>query len=156
MRSYDVIVVGGGHAGIEAALAPARMGLRVLMVNFCLETVGQMSCNPAIGGVGKGQLVREIDCLGGEMGLAADRTGIQFRQLNASKGQAVRSSRAQCDRERYRSYMQGVIRAQAALEFMPAEVVEVLVENGRAAGVRTAAGERIGAPTVIITAGTFL
>ena len=98
MNSFDCIVIGAGHAGVEAALAPARMGLKTAMVTLSEETIGQMSCNPAIGGVGKGQLVKEIDALGGEMGLAADRTGIQFRQLNASKGQAVRSSRCQADR----------------------------------------------------------
>jgi tRNA uridine 5-carboxymethylaminomethyl modification enzyme len=156
MKDYGAIVIGGGHAGIEAALAPARMGVKTLMVNFSLETVGQMSCNPAIGGVGKGQLVREVDILGGEMGLAADRTGIQFRQLNASKGQAVRSSRCQADRERYRQYMQGAIQHQGNLSFFAGEVAEIVVENGRVRGVRTAAGDVFEAPTVIVTSGTFL
>lgn len=156
MKDYGVIVIGGGHAGIEAALAPARMGIRTLMVNFSLETVGQMSCNPAIGGVGKGQLVREVDILGGEMGLAADRTGIQFRQLNASKGQAVRSSRCQADRERYRRHMQKAVREHEKLDFYAGEVIEIAVENGRVRGVRTAAGDIFEAPTVIVTAGTFL
>ena len=109
MHTFDVIVVGGGHAGVEAAAVAARMGVRVALVTFDLSTIGAMSCNPAIGGLGKGHLVREIDALGGEMGRAADRTGIQFRQLNASKGQAVRSSRCQSDRKRYKLYIQSVI-----------------------------------------------
>src|SRR3982751_4970749 len=116
MNSYDSIIIGGGHAGVEAALAASRMGVKTLMVTLSFDTIGQMSCNPAIGGVGKGQLVKEIDALGGEMGLAADRTGIQFRQLNASKGQAVRSSRCQSDRKQYKLYMQKVIAAQSNLD----------------------------------------
>src|SRR3989338_8133282 len=108
-KHYEVIVIGGGHAGVEAALAASRMGCATLMTTLFFDTIGQMSCNPAIGGVGKGQLVKEIDALGGEMGLAADRTGIQFRQLNASKGQAVRSSRCQSDRKQYKLYMQNVV-----------------------------------------------
>jgi tRNA uridine 5-carboxymethylaminomethyl modification enzyme len=156
MKTYGCIVVGGGHAGIEAALAPARMGVSTLMINFSFDTIGQMSCNPAIGGVGKGQLVREVDMLGGEMGLAADRTGIQFRQLNASKGQAVRSSRCQADRERYRRYMQDIVRDQPNLAFFSGEVVEIVVQGGRVRGVRTAGGDRFEASTVIVTAGTFL
>ena len=99
-REYQCVVVGGGHAGVEAALAASRMGCETLLLTLSFSTIGQMSCNPAVGGVGKGQLVKEIDCLGGEMALAADRTGIQFRRLNASKGQAVRSSRCQSDRKR--------------------------------------------------------
>jgi len=156
MKTYGCIVIGGGHAGIEAALAPARMGVATLMINFSLDTVGQMSCNPAIGGVGKGQLVREVDMLGGEMGLAADRTGIQFRQLNASKGQAVRSSRCQADRERYRRYMQNVVCNQPNLTFVANEAVEILVENGQVRGVKTAGAECFEAKAVIVTAGTFL
>lgn len=156
MKYYDVIVIGAGHAGIEASLAPARMGLQTLMVNFSFETIGQMSCNPAIGGVGKGQLVREVDILGGEMGRAADRTGIQFRRLNASKGPAVHSSRCQSDRVRYREYMQDVIRHQPNLEFFEGEAAEVLVEGGRVTGLKTIDGSRFSAGAVIITAGTFL
>ncbi|MBF0387916.1 MAG: tRNA uridine-5-carboxymethylaminomethyl(34) synthesis enzyme MnmG [Candidatus Omnitrophica bacterium] len=156
MKNYDVIVVGAGHAGIEAALAPARMGRAVLMINYAFHTVGLMSCNPAIGGVGKGQLVKEIDALGGEMGLAADRTGVQFRRLNSSKGAAVRSSRCQADRTLYREYMQGVVRGQAGLDFYTGEVTAVLVRGGRVCGARTADGQEFAAPCVVITAGTFL
>ncbi len=156
MNSYSVIVIGAGHAGIEAALAPARMGVRTLMINYAPETIGQMSCNPAIGGVGKGQLVKEVDMLGGEMGLAADRTGIQFRRLNASKGVAVRSSRCQADRVRYRDYMRQVVMAQANLDFVTGEAVEILVHAGKVTGVKTADGQVFKAPSVVITAGTFL
>jgi tRNA uridine 5-carboxymethylaminomethyl modification enzyme len=156
MKNYDCIIIGGGHAGVEAALAASRMGCSTLMVTFFLDTIGQMSCNPAIGGVGKGQLVKEVDALGGEMGLAADRTGIQFRQLNASKGQAVRSSRCQSDRKRYKLYMQDVIGNQDGLDVLEDEVNELLVKGGRIVGVKTAKGEKIKCLSVVITAGTFL
>src|SRR5665213_776821 len=156
MTSFDCIVIGAGHAGIEAALAPARMGLKVAMVTLSKETIGQMSCNPAIGGVGKGQLVKEIDALGGEMGLAADRTGIQFRQLNASKGQAVRSSRCQSDRKQYRLYMKEVVLNQPNLTVIEDKVSELVVVGGEVRGVKTAGGLDLQAPTVIITTGTFL
>src|SRR3989338_8000273 len=125
-KTYDVIVIGGGHAGVEASLASARMGLKTLMVTLFFDTIGQMSCNPAIGGVGKGQLVKEIDALGGQMGLAADATGIQFRQLNASKGQAVRSSRCQSDRMRYKLYMQRIVSLQKNLSVLEDKVSEIL------------------------------
>ena len=118
MKNYDCIIIGGGHAGIEAALASSRMGCSTLMVTLFSDTIGQMSCNPAIGGVGKGQLVKEIAALGGEMGLAADKTGIQFRQLNTSKGQAVRSSRCQSHRKRYKMYMQDIVRRQDLLDVL--------------------------------------
>jgi tRNA uridine 5-carboxymethylaminomethyl modification enzyme len=156
MNSFDCIVIGAGHAGIEAALAPARMGVRTAMVTLSKATIGQMSCNPAIGGVGKGQLVKEIDALGGEMGLASDRTGIQFRQLNASKGQAVRSSRCQADRKQYRLYMQQVVLNQPNLTVIEDEVSDLLVSGGRVCGVKTAGGLHLEARTVIITTGTFL
>ncbi|MBF0569763.1 MAG: tRNA uridine-5-carboxymethylaminomethyl(34) synthesis enzyme MnmG [Candidatus Omnitrophica bacterium] len=156
MKEYGIIVIGGGHAGIEAALAPARMGIATLMVNLSLDTVGQMSCNPAIGGVGKGQLVKEVDILGGEMGLATDRTGIQFRQLNASKGQAVRSSRAQADRVRYRIYMQEAVRHQPHLDFCAGEAAEILVSHGKVCGLKLVDGTAFAAANVIVTAGTFL
>ena len=156
MTSFDCIVIGAGHAGIEAALAPARMGLKTAMVTLSKETIGQMSCNPAIGGVGKGQLVKEIDALGGEMGLAADRTGIQFRQLNASKGQAVRSSRCQSDRKQYRLYMKQVVLNQPNLFVIEDKVSELVVVGGAVHGIKTAGGLTLQAPTVIITTGTFL
>ncbi len=153
---FDCIVIGGGHAGIEAALASSRMGLRTLMVNLAFETIGEMSCNPAIGGVGKGQLVKEIDVLGGEMGRAADETGIQFRQLNASKGQAVRSSRCQSDRKRYKQYMQDAVSRQANLTVLLDKVCGLIVHKSRVCGVETAGGRRILSPAVIVAAGTFL
>ncbi len=156
MNSFDCIVIGAGHAGVEAALSAARMGLKVAMVTLSQETIGQMSCNPAIGGVGKGQLVKEIDALGGQMGLAADCTGIQFRQLNASKGQAVRSSRCQSDRKQYRLYMKQVVLNQPNLVVIEDKVIELLVESGEVKGLVTAGGLHLQSPTVVITTGTFL
>ncbi|MEI7997974.1 MAG: tRNA uridine-5-carboxymethylaminomethyl(34) synthesis enzyme MnmG [Candidatus Omnitrophota bacterium] len=156
MNSFNCIVIGGGHAGVEAALASARMGIKTLMVTLSFDTIGKMSCNPAIGGVGKGQLVKEIDALGGQMGLAADTTGIQFRQLNASKGQAVRSSRCQSDRQLYKLYMQEVVRSQPNLSVKEDKVCEILVEAGRITGIKTADGSMIPTQAVVITTGTFL
>ncbi|MBZ0166199.1 MAG: tRNA uridine-5-carboxymethylaminomethyl(34) synthesis enzyme MnmG, partial [Candidatus Omnitrophica bacterium] len=155
-RKYDVIVIGGGHAGVEAALAASRMGAKTLMMTFYIHTIGQMSCNPAIGGVGKGQLVKEIDALGGEMGLAADRTGIQFRQLNASKGQAVRSSRCQSDRKRYKEYIQQVVLNQANLDVVEDKAAEFVVSNGRITGLKSESGLEFECPSVVVTTGTFL
>ncbi len=155
-KKYDIIVIGGGHAGIEAALAAARMGSSVLLSTLSFGSIGQMSCNPAIGGVGKGQLVKEIDALGGEMGLAADRTAIQFRQLNASKGQAVRSSRCQSDRKKYMLYMQNVVRDQSNLEVIEGFAGDIRVKNGRIVGIQTESGEIIDCSCVVIAAGTFL
>jgi tRNA uridine 5-carboxymethylaminomethyl modification enzyme len=156
MNSFDCIVIGAGHAGIEAALASARMGLKTAMVTLSKETIGQMSCNPAIGGVGKGQLVKEIDALGGQMGLAADSTGIQFRQLNASKGQAVRSSRCQSDRKQYRLYMKQVVLSQPGLSVIEDKVSELLIAAGAVKGLKTAGGLDLEARAVVITTGTFL
>ncbi|MDO8825191.1 tRNA uridine-5-carboxymethylaminomethyl(34) synthesis enzyme MnmG [Methylophaga sp.] len=153
---YDVIVVGGGHAGTEAALAAARQGVKTLLLTQNIETLGQMSCNPAIGGIGKGHLVKEIDALGGIMAKAADRAGIQFRILNASKGPAVRATRAQADRVRYRAAVRAVLESQPNLYLFQQAVDDLIVENGRVAGVVTQSGLRFGAKTVVLTVGTFL
>ena len=155
-NTFDCIVVGGGHAGTESALAAARMGSKTLLVTMNLDTLGFMSCNPAIGGVGKGQLVKEIDALGGEMGKAADATAIQFRQLNSSKGAAVRSSRCQSDRQLYRLYIKSVLEKQENLFLRQAQVTEVLVRKKEAKGIKVQTGEEFLAKTVIITPGTFL
>ncbi len=154
--NYDIVVIGAGHAGIEAALASARMGCKTAMVTLKKGTIGLMSCNPAIGGVGKGQLVKEIDALGGAMGLAADACGIQFRILNASKGAAVHSSRAQIDMYRYNAYMIDLVTKQKALEVVEAEAVALLIEDGVVRGIKTSVNEEIIASCVIIAAGTFL
>ena len=156
MDPYHVIVIGGGHAGTEAALAAARMGARTLLVTQSLATIGQMSCNPAIGGIGKGHLVREVDAMGGAMAAAADRAGIQFRTLNASKGPAVRATRAQADRRLYRQEIRAQLDAQPNLELCEAEVVDLVVEGARVAGVVTTGGIRIAARAVVLTVGTFL
>ncbi|MFH1599119.1 MAG: tRNA uridine-5-carboxymethylaminomethyl(34) synthesis enzyme MnmG [Pseudomonadota bacterium] len=156
MLSYEVIVIGGGHAGTEAALAAARAGARTLLLTHSIETVGQMSCNPAIGGIGKGHLVREIDALGGAMARAADQAGIQWRTLNASKGPAVRATRAQADRTLYKAAIRRMVENQPNLTLFQAAVDDLLIENGEVRGAVTQSGLRFTAPAVVLTAGTFL
>ena len=155
-KTYDVIVVGAGHAGIEAALAATRLGAETLLFSQNLDTIGQMSCNPAIGGLAKGHIVREIDALGGEMGINADATGIQFRMLNRSKGPSVRAPRVQCDKKAYQFRIKGVIERQPGLDVKQGGVTKILVESGRACGVQTDFGLCVRADSVVITAGTFL
>ena len=156
MSKFDVIVIGGGHAGCEAAAAAARMGARTALVTHSSATIGEMSCNPAIGGLGKGHLVREIDALDGLMGRVADEAGIQFRVLNRSKGPAVQGPRAQADRKLYRRGMQAAIKATPGLEVIEAAVEDLIVEGGNVNGVLTADGRSISAGAVVLTTGTFL
>ena len=153
---YDVIVIGGGHAGTEAALAAARSGVRTLLLTHNVETIGAMSCNPAIGGIGKGHLVKEIDALGGAMAHAADRAGIQWRTLNASKGPAVRATRCQADRNLYRMAIRGMVEAQPNLTVFQAAVDDLVIEGDAVRGVITQTGLQFNAPAVVLTAGTFL
>ena len=155
-EQYDIIVIGAGHAGCEAALAAARLGCRTAVLVMNVDTIGALSCNPAVGGLAKGHLVKEIDALGGEMARNIDATGIQFRQLNTSKGPAVRSSRAQADRLRYRLRLKTVLEQQRNLEIRQATADQLLIEQGRVCGVQTSLGEKLYAAAVIITTGTFL
>ena len=155
-KTYDVIIVGGGHAGTEAALAAARMGAQTLLLTHNIETLGQMSCNPSIGGIGKGHLVREVDALGGAMALATDMSGIQFRRLNASKGAAVRATRAQADRILYKAAIREMLENQPNLDLFQQAVDDILLDGGRVSGVKTAMGVVFQARAVVLTAGTFL
>lgn len=156
MKQYDIIVIGAGHAGIEAALAASRMGLETLLITLKRDNIGLMSCNPAIGGVGKGQIVKEIDALGGEMAKAADACGIQFRLLNASKGPAVQSSRAQEDRKKYQTYMHNLLQHQENLEIKETEVSSLLIEDNFCRGIKTRDNQEILSRAVVLCPGTFL
>src|SRR5450759_4543310 len=152
---YDVLVIGSGHAGIEAALAAARMGCRTAMVTQNLDTIGQMSCNPAIGGLAKGHIVREIDALGGAMGLNADATGIQFRMLNRTKGPSVRGPRAQCDKKAYQFRMKAVLERTPGLDIKQATVSKICTDGaGTATGVETDIGMSVSGSTIVVTSGT--
>src|SRR5438034_3751598 len=153
-KKYDVIVIGSGHAGVEAALSSARLGCATLLLTQNLDTVAQMSCNPAIGGLAKGHIVREIDALGGAMGINADSTGIQYRMLNRTKGPSVRAPRAQCDKKAYQFRIKGLLEREPGLDVKQGGVVKVLVENGRVSGVQTDFGLCVRADSVVITAGT--
>ena len=153
---FDVIVIGGGHAGTEAALAAARMGCRTLLLTHNIETLGQMSCNPSIGGIGKGHLVKEVDALGGAMAAAADEAGIQFRILNSSKGPAVRATRAQADRVLYRQAIRSRLENQPNLSIFQQSVDGLVLDGQRIAGVVTQLGIRFSARAIVLTAGTFL
>src|SRR6201746_1046254 len=155
-NSFDVIVIGGGHAGCEAAVVAARMGAQTALVTHRFATVGAMSCNPAIGGLGKGHLVREVDALDGLMGQVADAAGIQFRMLNRRKGPAVRGPRAQADRKLYASAMQAAIIETANLSVIEGEADELLLTHGRVTGIRLGDGRALGAGATVITTGTFL
>lgn len=155
-ETYDVIVIGGGHAGTEAALAPARMGFKTLLLTHNVDTLGQMSCNPAIGGIGKGHLVKEVDAMGGLMAHAADKAGIQFRTLNSSKGPAVRATRAQADRVLYRQAVRTALENQPNLDIFQQEATDILIEQDRVTGVSTKMGLIFRAKSVVLTAGTFL
>ena len=155
-NTFDVIVIGGGHAGTEAALASARSGASTLLLTHSIETIGQMSCNPAIGGIGKGHLVKEIDALGGVMALAADAAGIQLRTLNSSKGPAVRATRAQCDRNLYRAYIRKVVENQPDLSIFQQAVDDLLLDGDRVTGCRTSMGQEFHASAIVLTTGTFL
>src|ERR687893_732080 len=153
---FDVVVIGGGHAGCEAASAAARLGANTALVTINLDLIGQMSCNPAIGGIAKGHLVREIDALGGIMGRVIDRTGIQFRLLNRSRGPAVQSPRAQADRALYRTEMRHTLEATSNLHLRQGKVVDFVLHQGRLAGVVLEDGRRFGASAVVVATGTFL
>lgn len=155
-NNFDVIVVGGGHAGTEAALASSRMGQKTLLLTHNIETLGQMSCNPSIGGIGKGHLVKEIDALGGAMGIATDESGIQFRILNSSKGPAVRATRAQADRILYKAAIRHRLENQPNLWLFQQAVDDILLDKDRVAGVVTQIGIQFKSKTVVLTAGTFL
>ena len=155
-KEYDVIIIGGGHAGCEASLAASRMGCKTLLLTMNLDCIALMSCNPAIGGLAKGQLVKEVDALGGEMAKNIDETGIQFRILNTRKGPAVRSSRAQADRQAYRIRMKSVLEEQAGLDIKQTLVDRIIVRDGTVCGVETNIDELFNTRTLIITTGTFL
>ena len=155
-EKYDVLVIGGGHAGTEACLAAARMGSRTLLVSHSIDTLGQMSCNPAIGGIGKSHLVKEIDALGGSMAIATDHAAIHFRTLNSRKGPAVRATRAQADRSLYRKAIRSILERQEHLTIFQQAVDDLIVEGDRVVGVVTQMGLKIYARTVILTVGTFL
>src|ERR1700704_2361017 len=155
-KHYDVIVVGSGHAGVEAALAAARLDCATLLLTQNLDTVAQMSCNPAIGGLAKGHIVREIDAMGGAMGLNADATGIQFRMLNRAKGPSVRAPRVQCDKKAYQFRMKAILESAENLDLKQGTVSRILVEDGKIVAVETDLGLTIAARSVVITSGTFL
>src|SRR3989440_6345043 len=155
-EAFDVIVIGGGHAGCEAASAAARIGARTALLTLNLDLLGQMSCNPAIGGIGKGHLVREIDALGGAMARATDKAGIQFRTLNASKGPAVRATRAQADRQLYKQAIRAILENQPNLALFQQEAADLIVDGQKVRGVVTVTGIAFEAPAVVLTVGTFL
>src|SRR5450432_1608789 len=155
-KKYEVIVIGAGHAGVEAALAAARMGCQTLLLTMNVDSIGQMSCNPAIGGLGKGHLVREIDALGGEMGKNADMTGLQFRMLNTKKGPAVWAPRAQCDKKAYQFRLKWVCESQPNLDVKQGQSAKILHKAGKVFGIETTLEVQFIADAVVITTGTFL